>query len=274
MDSITERVCRYCGESKAIENFSQRMYESRLSISRQCISCRKKRQRVYRERNREKINAHQKKWWASNADKQHEKNKKNRAQLLESERRYRKENPEYNKVKCSNRKARRVNAAGSYTKQEWESLLEKYGNQCLKCHSKDKITADHILPLSRGGSNFIINIQPLCLSCNSSKLDSYADYRPESDRAGLEELERLGTLFTAKVSKRIRLGVLNPKAKLTDQDVIKILQSKEPTRVLAKKYGMNVCSINSIRAGKTWRHIEGDRTAPHQGKPFVYTITK
>ena len=44
-----------------------------------------------------------------------------------------------------------------------------YASCCTFCGSKDKITMDHIIPLSRSGNHSIGNLQPLCRKCNSSK---------------------------------------------------------------------------------------------------------
>lgn len=59
--------------------------------------------------------------------------------------------------------------SGHHTKKEWVLLLTRFDGKCAKCGSPDKITRDHIVPLSRGGSDLIGNIQPLCKSCNSKK---------------------------------------------------------------------------------------------------------
>lgn len=64
------------------------------------------------------------------------------------------------------------NAQGSYTKEEWVALKVKYNHQCVQCGIPDtesKLSVDHIIPLSRGGTNDISNIQPLCLPCNMKK---------------------------------------------------------------------------------------------------------
>lgn len=69
-------------------------------------------------------------------------------------------------------KARKKKADGSFTVGEWENLKMMYGNKCPSCGKKEpkiKLTADHIIPLSKGGSNYIENIQPLCQVCNSKK---------------------------------------------------------------------------------------------------------
>ena len=44
--------------------------------------------------------------------------------------------------------------------------------QCMKCGSKDDLVIDHIIPLTKGGTNDILNIQILCKKCNEEKADN------------------------------------------------------------------------------------------------------
>lgn len=69
-------------------------------------------------------------------------------------------------------KKRKKEASGSHTFGEWELLKKQYDYTCPNCDRKEpeiKLSEDHIIPLSRGGSDNIENIQPLCLGCNSKK---------------------------------------------------------------------------------------------------------
>ena len=76
------------------------------------------------------------------------------------------------------RRARKAEAHGSYTSNEWRELCNHYGNRCLKCGSGGPLQADHIVALANGGANDITNIQPLCGSCNRSKGARHnTDYR-------------------------------------------------------------------------------------------------
>lgn len=89
-------------------------------------------------------------------------------------------NTERRKVNQASRRARELKAGGFFSAKEWCGLKEKYNNTCLCCNRKEpdiKLTADHVVALSCGGSNFIENIQPLCISCNSSKGIKHIDYR-------------------------------------------------------------------------------------------------
>lgn len=64
-------------------------------------------------------------------------------------------------------------ARGSHTEQEWINLCLLLGNHCLGCWKKPKLEEDHIIPLSKNGTNFIDNIQPLCRLCNARKGNKY-----------------------------------------------------------------------------------------------------
>lgn len=69
-------------------------------------------------------------------------------------------------------RSRKANAEGNFTAAQFRELCEACNWRCAYCHERfDKLTPDHIHPISRGGSNDITNIIPACLSCNASKQD-------------------------------------------------------------------------------------------------------
>lgn len=70
-------------------------------------------------------------------------------------------------------------ADGSHTFGEWELLKKQYGYRCPCCGREEpeiKLTEDHIIPLTKHGSDYIENIQPLCRSCNCKKYTKIIKY--------------------------------------------------------------------------------------------------
>jgi 5-methylcytosine-specific restriction endonuclease McrA len=71
------------------------------------------------------------------------------------------------------RKARFKNVVGSYRPKEWLALKELYAFTCYMCVRMEpfiRLTVDHKIPISKGGTNYIDNIQPLCGPCNNKKM--------------------------------------------------------------------------------------------------------
>lgn len=70
------------------------------------------------------------------------------------------------------RRKRKLNAKGSHNLKQ---RIEKYclwGQSCAYCKKEldfKEVHWDHVIPLVRGGTNFIANLRPSCKFCNTSK---------------------------------------------------------------------------------------------------------
>ena len=87
---------------------------------------------------------------------------------------WRARNPEkckaYRQASQARRRAVKIGCEGKHSAKEWLDKKSQYGFRCAYCHKKlRRLTTDHIVPLSKGGTDYIYNIVPACKHCNSSK---------------------------------------------------------------------------------------------------------
>ena len=137
--------------------------------------------------NRKKKSEGNKRWYKRNQEKVKARTsanyRKNKKKYKETMRAWRKAHPEANILKHAKRRARKMKTGGEFTRKEWLSLCKKYDYRCLRCNKRKPLTADHVVPVSKGGTSNIDNIQPLCRECNSIKHTKSTDYRKKRRRS-------------------------------------------------------------------------------------------
>lgn len=101
---------------------------------------------------------------------------------------WQRQNPGKKRDKEKARSAKKRANGGSYTAKQWRELKVFHGNRCLGCGIAEvellrvglKLVPDHVLPVAKGGTSDIGNIQPLCHGkngCNNKKAAHHIDYR-------------------------------------------------------------------------------------------------
>lgn len=194
-----KKTCSKCGEEKNISEFP-RDSKSRDGLHSWCKQCvysvnlqryydnydeHRARNKRYYEEHKETHSMRSREWAKRNPEKRRRikrrwRNKHREAVKRSGRRRYR-QNREARILSSRNYILRKRGLLGSFTTEQWDVLCELVDNRCLCCGGRTSLTVDHIIPITWGNSsNWIDNIQPLCLSCNAAKGNRHdTDYRPD-----------------------------------------------------------------------------------------------
>ena len=183
--------CKACVSVRVRENRRERLEQyAQYERSRANLPHRVEARRKYQEEHKEQISEYKKRWAGENEDSVSVSRRKhyesNRDEVIARSKKWAENNPErVRQAKTNNlrkRRAARHASLGSFTAEEFKELCESYGNKCLACGDTEAVLeADHVLPLTKGGSDSISNIQPLCGSCNRKKFVNIIDYRLDAN---------------------------------------------------------------------------------------------
>jgi 5-methylcytosine-specific restriction endonuclease McrA len=189
-DPIPGKKCSRCGIWKPLEEFDKHFLRRRS----ECIVCRRKyyvahreeilaKMRLYKEQYPDKVRQTEAQRRQKEERKEYQRRYReaNAERLREYDRRYNRERSEIKAAHSHNRRTRKKQAEGTFTAEEWEALKQQYHYSCLCCGKQEpeiRLEPDHVVPLAKGGSNWIANIQPLCKRCNDRKKTNTIDYRP------------------------------------------------------------------------------------------------
>jgi 5-methylcytosine-specific restriction endonuclease McrA len=131
--------------------------------------------KAYYLANVETIKQRTKDWAAQNPNRVVENQKKyyavNRDHIVSKVAEWNAANPDGPRTRGRNYRAKLYAAEGSHTREQIQALYASQDGKCVYCRVslKGGYHADHIKPLSKGGSNWITNIQLTCGPCNNRK---------------------------------------------------------------------------------------------------------
>ena len=177
MKIISHKTCNKCKVDKPISEFGE-LASSKDGYKYRCDSCvneyiskcsartkksRDKNIERYKETKRRYVERTREQYLSASPEWREEYRKPRREALQK----WYKNNPEKYAELKNRRRARKLQ--NGVFRVETKFLRRLYASPCVACGGLADISADHIIPIARGGTHSEGNLQPLCKSCNSSK---------------------------------------------------------------------------------------------------------
>jgi predicted nucleic acid-binding Zn-ribbon protein len=216
------KQCTRCLESfpATLEFFAK----NRKTLNSQCRKCIAEKTKIWSKQNPEKKAANAKKWAKANPEKCLQSQKKwlkaNPEKKAESTKNWVKANPEKRAANARNwalanpekraaasNKRRALKAGNDHKPYTLQDVINMYGLNCHICNFEIDIKAerksgkkgwqnglhiDHLIPISKGGADNLINVRPSHALCNlkkSSKLET-ATAIPQLEHAMISKIEK------------------------------------------------------------------------------------
>lgn len=177
------KYCSRCNMTKPFTDFNKNKnrYDGHQGY---CRPCQNSRNAEWITDNRTRYLAQKKARYENNKEKHTEGvyrwRKNNPDKVAKIDRRYLESHRE--KIYLKNNK-RRVKIKESAFLVLDKEIRRLYSGNCIHCGSSERITMDHLIPVSRGGRHSIGNLAPMCKSCNSRKGKRlYAEWRYKNVR--------------------------------------------------------------------------------------------
>ena len=159
---MSEKRCPSCELVLPLSSFSRHLHTSD-GLTYSCTSCINARRRAnYAAKHAQRL-ATKRRWEAANRERSTAQHRQRRLiRPLDREKR----------ILAHQRRRARIALApvNNLTRAEWLAIKQAFGYRCAYCGKKlQRLTMDHITPLSEGGSHTLHNVVPACGSCNYSK---------------------------------------------------------------------------------------------------------
>ena len=166
------KFCSKCNSDKSTNNFCKAS-STTDGLQFYCRSCTREANRISYAKKHPNYQPRRKGRDIENKKAYHEQWRRDKRDIeLVYERNWRARNPEANRLRHHQRMARLNHAKGFATSEQIKQRIDYYGWRCAYCGGSFE-QLDHVIPISKGGTNWPANLRPCCSRCNAKKGQKY-----------------------------------------------------------------------------------------------------